>query len=77
MENITKETTIEEILEKFPDTVNIFMNYGIPCLVCGEPLWGTVEEAAKKYKTDLNELIDRLNLYLPSQGGEKNRGKKK
>ncbi|MCK4583923.1 DUF1858 domain-containing protein [candidate division WOR-3 bacterium] len=74
---ITKETTIEEILEKFPDTVKVFMDLGVPCLVCGEPLWGTVEEAAKKYKTDLNELIDRLNLHLPSQGVEKNRGEKK
>ena len=61
MNKITKDTTIEEILEKFPDTVNTFMDYGIPCLVCGEPLWGTVEEAAEKYNVNLEELLDKLN----------------
>ncbi|OQX52740.1 MAG: hypothetical protein B5M53_07930 [Candidatus Cloacimonas sp. 4484_209] len=64
MNEITKDTTIEEILEKYPDTVNIFMDYGIPCLVCGEPLWGTVEEAATKYKVDLDELLNKLNQTL-------------
>lgn len=44
MEEITKDTTIEEVLEKFPMTVGTFMEYKIPSLVCGEPLWGTVEE---------------------------------
>lgn len=61
MSDITKETTIEEILEKYPDTVETFMNFGIPCLVCGEPLWGTVEEGAEKYEVDLDELLTKLN----------------
>jgi len=64
MNKITKDTTIEEILEEFPGTVNIFMNYGIPCLVCGEPLWGTVEEAAEKYKVNLDKLLEKLNQTL-------------
>ena len=64
MNKVTKETTIEEILEKFPDTVNIFMNYGIPCLVCGEPLWGTVEEAAEKYDVELENLLEKLNKTM-------------
>jgi hybrid cluster-associated redox disulfide protein len=61
MSNITRETTIEEILEEYPDTVETFMDFGIPCLVCGEPLWGTVEEAAEKYEVDLDELLRELN----------------
>lgn len=61
MEKITKDTTIEEVLEKFPMTVGTFMEYKIPSLVCGEPLWGTVEEAAQKYNVDLNTLLKSLN----------------
>jgi len=61
MEKITKDTTIEEVLEKFPMTVGTFMEYKIPSLVCGEPLWGTVEEAAQKYGVDLNTLLKSLN----------------
>ena len=61
MEKITKETTIEEVLEKFPETVGTFMDYKISSLVCGEPLWGTVEEAAQKYNVDLDTLLKSLN----------------
>lgn len=64
MNNITRETTIEEIIEGFPDTVRIFMDYGIPCLVCGEPLWGTIEEKAKKYNVNLEELLNKLNRAI-------------
>lgn len=59
---ITKDVTIEEILELFPESVKIFMDFGVPCLVCGEPLWGTVEEVAEKYHVDLTELLERLNM---------------
>ncbi len=61
MERIKKETTIEEILEKFPVAVKIFMDFRIPCLVCGEALWGNVEEAAEKYKVNLDDLLAKLN----------------
>lgn len=61
MEKITKETTIEEVFEKFPETVGTFMDYKIPSLVCGEPLWGTVEEAAQKYNVGLDTLLKSLN----------------
>ncbi len=64
MDRITKETTIEEILDKFPDTVKVFMDFGVPCLVCGEPLWGTVEEAAEKYKVKLDDLLAKLNRIV-------------
>jgi len=40
------------------------MDLGVPCLVCGEPLWGTIEEVAEKYNVDLNELLDKLNKTM-------------
>jgi hypothetical protein len=45
------------------------MENNIKCLACGEPIWGTLEEAAKKkgfsddeinvFVSDLNELADK------------------
>jgi hybrid cluster-associated redox disulfide protein len=61
MDSITGSTTIEEILEHYPNTVKVFMDFGVPCLVCGEPLWGTVEEVAEKYHADLTQLLEQLN----------------
>jgi hybrid cluster-associated redox disulfide protein len=64
MKKITKEMTIEDILEKYPKTIGIFMEFKIPCLVCGEPLWGTVEEIARRYNVDLDKLLASLNKYI-------------
>lgn len=61
MNKITKDMTIEEVLEKFPETTKVFIEKNIPCLVCGEPLWGTVEETAQKYGANLDTLLDSLN----------------
>ncbi len=59
---IKPEDTIEDVITKYPKTVKIFMNFGIPCMVCGEPIWGTIKENAEKYGVkELDELIKALN----------------
>ncbi len=45
------------------------MEFKIPSLVCGEPLWGTVEEVAQRYKVNLAELLNRLNQNLDEKIG--------
>ncbi len=66
---VTKDTTIEELVEKVPGAVKYLMNHGIRCIICGEPIWGTLEEAAEekgfgpedieKFVKDLNELLEK------------------
>jgi len=43
---ITKDTSIEELVEDIPGAVKYLMEQGIRCIICGEPIWGTLEEAA-------------------------------
>ena len=64
---VTKDTTIEELVDKVPGSVKYLMEKGIRCIVCGEPIWGTLEEAAEEkgfgpeeieqFVKDLNELV--------------------
>lgn len=58
---ISEETTVEEVLEKYPAAVKVFMDLGIPCFVCGEAIWGTIGETAMNYGVDLSLLLERLN----------------
>jgi len=44
--SITKEITIEELVEKIPASVRYLSEKGIKCIACGEPIWGTLEDAA-------------------------------
>ncbi len=48
MEKITTETTIEELVAELPESVSYLMEKGIKCIACGEPIWGTLESAAKE-----------------------------
>ncbi len=45
---ITKETEIEDLVKLIPNSVVYLMEKGIRCLRCGEPIWGTLESAAKE-----------------------------
>ena len=63
---IDKTITIEDLVETIPGSVKYLMEQGIRCIACGEPIWGTLEEAAKekgfndedirKFLSDLNNL---------------------
>ncbi|MFH1011393.1 MAG: DUF1858 domain-containing protein [bacterium] len=59
---ITEKMPVEEILETNPEAAQIFLRWGLPCLTCGEPFWGTIEELAKQYHFDkLQDLLADLN----------------
>jgi methionine synthase II (cobalamin-independent) len=65
-ESITKDISIEELVERIPDAVVYLSREGIRCIRCGEPIWGTLEEAAKekgfsdadieRFLTEIDEL---------------------
>ena len=45
---ITKDTTIEDLVNLKVDAVRYLSERGIKCIACGEPIWGTLEQAAKE-----------------------------
>jgi len=45
---ITKDIYIEDMVHQIPGSVRYLADRGIMCIACGEPIWGTLEEAAKK-----------------------------
>jgi len=60
---ITKEISIEDLIEMVPASVKYLMEQGIRCIVCGEPIWGTLEEAAKEKgfsDTDIEKFVTEL-----------------
>ncbi len=64
MEQITKNTYVEELLETKPLAVSYFLDKGIACLVCGEPFWGTIEELVLKKgysQEQLEQFVEELN----------------
>ena len=58
---ITKEISIEELVEKVPESVKYLMEKGIKCIACGEPIWGTLEDAAKEKNLSDEAIITIIN----------------
>ena len=61
---ITKSISIEELVEKIPEAIGYLSKKGIRCILCGEPIWGTLEEAAKEKgftDADIQKFVDDLN----------------
>ena len=56
---ITKDISIEELVDNVPQSVKYLMHEGIKCIACGEPIWGTLEDAAKE-KGFSDEDIERF-----------------
>ncbi|MBN1637625.1 MAG: DUF1858 domain-containing protein [Ignavibacteriales bacterium] len=45
---VKRDTEIEDLVREIPDSVTYLMEKGIRCLRCGEPIWGSIEKAAKE-----------------------------
>jgi iron-sulfur cluster repair protein YtfE (RIC family) len=61
---INKTTTIEDLIEEIPGAITYLMEQKIRCIRCGEPIWGTLEEAAKEkdYSDDqIDVFVKELN----------------
>ncbi|UCG50508.1 MAG: DUF1858 domain-containing protein [Candidatus Latescibacterota bacterium] len=54
---IEKDTLIEDFIKEVPKAVSYLMKKNIKCLACGEPIWGTLEQAARE-KGFSDEEID-------------------
>jgi len=62
---ITRDILIEDLVNNYSFSVKYMMVNGIRCIACGEPIWGTLEEAAreKDYSdTDIDKFVEEMNL---------------
>lgn len=60
MAEITKETTIGEMLQMDPAVAPILMEAGMHCLGCPSAQAESLEEAAMVHGIDINELMSKI-----------------
>jgi methionine synthase II (cobalamin-independent) len=62
---IEASTTIEDIVKDYPELIRPLREFGIKCVACGEPLWGTLQENANdKGIENLETILDQLNKMI-------------
>jgi hypothetical protein len=64
---ITRDTNIEELVWAYQGFVGFLIQEGLPCVICGEPFWGSLEDLALQKGWDddrIDKLVDRLNAHF-------------
>lgn len=56
---VTKETTIGEVVKKYPHAVQILTSYGLHCIGCQIATWESIEEGCRVHGID-DETIDKM-----------------
>ena len=60
---ITRDIYIEDLVQK-SGAVSYLADKGIKCIACGEPIWGTLEEAAQEKgfsDSEIDTFVRELN----------------
>ena len=58
---ITKDMSIIEVVQNYPDTAMVFMYAGMGCLGCAAARFENIEQGAMAHGIDVDKLIEALN----------------
>lgn len=61
---ITRDMTIEDIMRRYPQTVDVFKRFGLDCNECQIAAYEAVEHGAGVHKVNIDELLDELNRAI-------------
>jgi hybrid cluster-associated redox disulfide protein len=58
---ITADMSIIEVVQKYPDTVHVFMRHGLGCIGCALARFENIRQGAEAHGIDVDALIKDLN----------------
>ena len=61
---VTKTMIIGDVLDKYPQTAELFLEMGMHCLGCPSARGESVEQACRVHGVDVDELVAKLNAAL-------------
>ena len=64
---ITKDMSILEVVQQYPDTVDIFVNSGMGCLGCAAARFENIEQGCMAHGIDADALVEGLNKAIGAE----------
>ena len=58
---ITKDMGIMEVVQKYPETIEIFQRFGMGCIGCAAAHFENIEQGALAHGMDVDALMKALN----------------
>ncbi|MDD3717086.1 MAG: DUF1858 domain-containing protein [Actinomycetota bacterium] len=65
---ITKDMTIQEVVENNPETIRVFLEHGLHCIGCAVARFENIEQGAMAHGIDVQALIKDLNEKAGDNG---------
>jgi iron-sulfur cluster repair protein YtfE (RIC family) len=65
---IDPQMLVEDLVREHPRAAAILRDHGVVCMQCGEPLWGTLQEAIEARGKDPAAIIADLRRRLEEGG---------
>ena len=61
---IKKDMVISKVITLAPETVDVFLEFGMHCVGCMAAAGETIEEACEVHGIDPDELVEALNAQI-------------
>jgi hybrid cluster-associated redox disulfide protein len=65
---ITKDMTIQSVVESNPETIQVFLEHGLHCIGCSVARFENIEQGAMAHGIDIDALIKDLNANVEEKG---------
>jgi hybrid cluster-associated redox disulfide protein len=67
---ITKDMRIQEVVEKNPETIRVFLEHGLHCIGCSVARFENIEQGALAHGIDVDALVRDLNATVEKKASE-------
>jgi len=64
MGKVTKEMNILEIVQQYPQSLEVFAKYGLGCIGCAAARFENLEAGAKVHGFDPEEMVAEINALI-------------
>jgi len=64
---ITKDMPIDEVVRKYPATIEVFLRHGLVCFGCAIARFESLGQGALGHGIEVEALLQDLNAVVPQQ----------
>ena len=64
MSKISKDMGIIDVIQTYPETIEVFQKYGFGCIGCAAARFENLEAGAKVHGIDVNKMVEELNAAI-------------
>lgn len=61
---VTKEMSIIDIVQNYPQALEVFAKYGLGCIGCAAAKFENLEAGAKVHGVDPEQMVEEINALI-------------